>query len=98
MPLVRGVELIRLSDIDWTEVIDQLTSRGWVRLRRAWRPTQFITPHRDPDTAGGVIAVLTIHGAAVFRVWDLEGSVAQAQAQPELAAEWETEDGDLVLL
>jgi hypothetical protein len=46
----------------------------------------FITRHRDPGTAGGVIAIVTIRGTAVFRVWDDD------------VHEWETADGDLVLL
>lgn len=179
MRIVRVVEQrVDLSEIDWAEVVDQLTSRGWARLRGAVAPDalealehaapgpwsslpetegsagvrqagvachssfdaaahavrslaeeilagidgvgglgvatlpvfndaewcraeggqKYITPHRDPETAGGVIAVLTIHGRAVFRVWDLDGSLADAQAHPELAAAWETEDGDLVLM
>jgi hypothetical protein len=165
-----------LSTVDWSEVADQLTSRGWVRLARVvapptldalehaasgpWSPLpeteegvrqagfachrsvdesadvvrsfadaihhgidsahtpdaarlprfnhaewcraergeKFITAHRDPDTAGGVIAVLTIRGRAVFRVWDMDGPVADAQRYPELAIAWETESGDLVLM
>jgi hypothetical protein len=179
MRIVRVVERrVDLSDIGWAEVVDQLTSRGWARLReavapdalealehaapepwsslpategsagvhqaglvchssvdeaadgvrslaeeicagidgldipciapvpmfnhaewcRAERGEKFITPHRDPETAGGVIAVLTIHGRAVFRVWDLDRSLADAQSHPELAATWETEDGDVVLM
>lgn len=47
----------------------------------------FITPHRDPPTAGGIIAVLNIWGAAQFRLWDDQG-----------LHEWRTDDGDLVLL
>jgi hypothetical protein len=65
---------------------------------RAETGQKFITPHRDPDTAGGVIAVLTIRGRAVFRIWDLDGSLADAQSHPELATSWESEDGDLVLM
>lgn len=65
---------------------------------RAEMGQKFITPHRDPDTAGGVIAVLTIGGRAVFRVWDLDASLADAQSHPELATAWETEAGDLVLM
>jgi hypothetical protein len=179
MRIVRVVDRrVPLSDIDWAEVADQLTSRGWARLRGAVAPDalealehaaaspwstlpetegsagvrqagvachssvdaapdgvrslaeeicegidgavapgvaplpvfnhaewcraeggqKYITPHRDPDTAGGVIAVLTIHGRAVFRVWELDGSLADAQSHPELAAAWETEEGDLVLM
>jgi hypothetical protein len=36
----------------------------------------FITPHRDPDTAGGVIAVVTIRGQALFRIWDRVATIA----------------------
>jgi hypothetical protein len=179
MRIVRVVERrVDLSGIDWAEVVDQLTSRGWARLRgavvhdalealehaapgpwsslpetegsagvrqaglachsavdeaadgvrslaegicagiesavipgvallpvfnhaewcRAEKGQKFITPHRDPDSAGGVIAILTIHGRAVFRVWDLDGSLADAQGHPEFATAWETEHGDLVLM
>jgi hypothetical protein len=48
---------------------------------------KYITRHRDPPTAGGVIAVVTIRGRALFRVWEGAG-----------AHEWETGDGDVVLL
>lgn len=65
---------------------------------RAERGQKFITPHRDPPMAGGVIAVLTTRGRASFRVWDMNRSSADAACQPELAEEWETNDGDLVLL
>lgn len=47
----------------------------------------FITAHRDPPGAGGVIAIVTVSGHARFRVWEESG-----------ATEWVTEDGDLVLL
>jgi hypothetical protein len=59
---------------------------------------KFITAHRDPIKAGGVIAVLTIRGRAPFRVWDFDGTTADAAGQPELAECWETADGDLVLM
>lgn len=65
---------------------------------RAERGQKFIAAHRDPHTAGGVIAVLTIRGTAVFRVWDFDGSLADAQRLPELATVWESHDGDLVLM
>lgn len=64
----------------------------------AERGEKFITPHRDPEAAGGVIAVLTIRGRAVFRIWEFTGPLADAQAHPELATAWESEDGDLVLM
>lgn len=47
----------------------------------------FISPHRDPSGAGGLIAVVNLDGAARFRVWD-----------GDRCTEWMTEDGDLVLL
>jgi len=65
---------------------------------RAERGQKFITPHRDPNTAGGVIAVLTIRGRAVFRIWELEGPSAEASEHPETATTWDTQDGDLVLM
>lgn len=45
-----------------------------------------------------MIAVLTIEGQAVFRIWDLAGSLADAQRHPELASVWDTEAGDVVPL
>lgn len=65
---------------------------------RADKGRMFITPHRDPQTAGGVIAVLTIRGRAVFRIWGLDGSLADAQGHPELATSWRSDHGDLVLM
>lgn len=65
---------------------------------RSERGAKFITPHRDPSTAGGVIAVLTIWGQATFRVWEIDGSPADAERHPELATSWVTADRDLVLL
>jgi hypothetical protein len=59
---------------------------------------KFITPHRDPDTAGGVVAVVTLRGRAVFRIWDLDGPPTEAEDHPELATTWETEGGDLVVM
>lgn len=47
----------------------------------------FIAPHRDPPGIGGVIAIVTLAGRALFRVW-----------QTSDVTEWETVDGDLVLL
>jgi hypothetical protein len=46
-----------------------------------------ITAHRDPPLCGGVIATVTLFGQARFRVWSGADVV-----------EWETTDGDLVLL
>ena len=50
-----------------------------------------ITAHRDPPAYGGVIAVVTLAGAARFQVWD----------EPEGASPpsgWRTRSGDLVVL
>jgi len=49
----------------------------------------FITPHRDPPGAAGVIAIVTLHGTTTFRAWD-EDTAAEH--------EWQTETGDLVIL
>lgn len=58
-----------------------------VQWGRSHNGTGFITAHRDPPGAGGVIAIVTLSGRALFRVW--HGSET---------TEWETDDGDLVLL
>ncbi|MGZ4128999.1 MAG: hypothetical protein ACXVQ2_12690 [Actinomycetota bacterium] len=47
----------------------------------------YITAHRDPPAAGGIIAIVTLHGRARFRV-----------RHGMSASEWDTADGDLVLL
>jgi hypothetical protein len=47
----------------------------------------YISRHRDPPTAGGVIVVATLAGRAVFRIW--------RDTEP---AEWETADGDVVII
>jgi hypothetical protein len=65
---------------------------------RSERGRKYITAHRDPDTAGGVIAILTIRGQATFRVWEFDGPLPEARRRPEVATAWETGDGDLVLL
>lgn len=49
--------------------------------------TGYITAHRDPPAAGGLIATATLYGEARFRVWN------GAQT-----TEWDTADGDLVIL
>jgi hypothetical protein len=58
-----------------------------VRWGRSQDGIGYITAHRDPPGAGGVIATVTLWGEAVFRVWH----------GPQ-ATEWETADGDLVIL
>lgn len=47
----------------------------------------YITAHRDPPTAGGVIAIVTLSGQCPFRVWNGPSPT-----------EWVTRDGDLVIL
>jgi hypothetical protein len=47
----------------------------------------YITTHRDPPAAGGLIAIVTLFGQATFRVW-----------HGTQATEWETADGDLVIV
>jgi hypothetical protein len=47
----------------------------------------FISRHRDPRTAGGVIATVTLSGTATFRIWG-----------DDEAAEWNTADGDVVIV
>ncbi|HEV2071731.1 MAG TPA: hypothetical protein VGR26_18255 [Acidimicrobiales bacterium] len=169
---------IDLRNLGWSEVVDQLMSRGWVRLRgavssdasealehagpgpwhslpetegsagvrqaglachsavdqapdvvrllcgeiksgvdsatgtsvaylpafnhaewcRAESGEKFITAHRDPDTAGGLIAVLTARGRAVFRIWDWDGPSREVHNNLDRATEWESDDGDLVLM
>lgn len=56
----------------------------WGRSRQG---VGFITRHRDPPGAGGIIVIVTLTGNAVFRVWE-DGD----------GTEWLTEDGDVVLL
>ena len=57
----------------------------------------YITAHRDPPGVGGVIAIVTLSGTTRFRVWpgDVDPRQDPGAAPP---AEWDTGDGDLVLL
>jgi hypothetical protein len=88
----RGIDGAQVPDVP---PLPDFNHAQWCRGDRG---EQFITPHRDPDTAGGVVAILTIHGRAPFRVWDGERGLADADGDPKGAEEWETENGDLVLL
>lgn len=47
----------------------------------------FISAHRDPSAVGGVIAIATLTGRALFRVWGSGG-----------VNEWLTGEGDVVVL
>lgn len=59
----------------------------------------FITPHRDPPTALGVVAITTLEGAARFCVWDDDATdLAPARHREEMAHQWDTGDGDVVIL
>jgi len=59
----------------------------------------FITPHRDPRGATGIIAILTLRGSARFRVWGEDGSGLPPKQHEQLTShEWFTDDGDVVLL
>lgn len=80
------------------ETVEPLPGFNHVSWCRADRDQHFITPHRDPDTAGGVVAIATLRGRASFRVWDLDCSLDHAERHPGLATRWVTDDGDLVLL
>jgi hypothetical protein len=59
----------------------------------------FITPHRDPATAVGVIAIVTLEGAARFCVWDDTATdLAPAHHRDDTAHQWDTVDGDVVIV
>jgi hypothetical protein len=58
----------------------------------------YITAHRDPPGAGGAIVTVTLRGHARFHVWDDNTDLPPAQHDHALGHEWETGDGDLVLL
>jgi hypothetical protein len=58
----------------------------------------FITPHRDPQRASGVIAIVTLRGRVLFRIWDIDGTNADAERHPEMAEQWQTAGGDVVLM
>ena len=59
----------------------------------------FITPHRDPPGAAGVIAITTLRGSARFRVWDDDNTDLPPRQHLRAASHhWDTCDGDLVIL
>ena len=59
----------------------------------------FITPHRDPPSALGVVAITTLEGAARFCIWDDDATdLPPAQHRDDTAHQWDTGDGDLVIL
>jgi hypothetical protein len=76
-----ALDSARRSDVP---VLPRFNEVTWGRSQDG---VNFITPHRDPPSVGGVIAIVTLHGTARFRVWDDAG-----------ANKWETDDGDLVLI
>jgi hypothetical protein len=59
----------------------------------------FITPHRDPPTAVGVIVITTLEGVARFCVWDADATdLAPARHGEDTGHQWDTADGDVVIL
>jgi hypothetical protein len=58
-----------------------------VTWARSHDGAHFISAHRDPPGVGGVIAIVTLRGRALFQVLGRSGP-----------AQWVTGDGDLVLL
>ena len=68
-----------------TPVIPCFNEMRWSRSQEG--AGRSITAHRDPPLCGGVIAIVTLFGKARFRVW--------SGADP---VEWDTGDGDLVML
>lgn len=59
----------------------------------------FITPHRDPPRALGVVAITTLEGAARFCIWDDDATdLPPARHRDDTAHQWDTADGDLVIL
>jgi hypothetical protein len=60
----------------------------------------YITRHRDPPTAGGIIAITTLAGHARFRVWDDDGvsDVPSSRHDRAVAHERDTDGGDLGIL
>ena len=57
----------------------------------------YITAHRDPPAVGGVIAIVTLSGTTRFRLWPDDVDPRQDPDAPP-PVEWDTGDGDLVLL
>jgi hypothetical protein len=90
--ITAGIDGARVAGID---PLPAFNHAEWCRSEGG---RKYITAHRDPDGAGGVIAILTIRGRAVFRVWDLDGPVSEVRRQAERATTWETDAGDLVVL
>lgn len=62
-----------------------------------WSRMGYITAHRDPPGVGGVIAIVTLSGNAPFRAWPGDADPRVDDGAPD-PVEWETEDGDLVLV
>ena len=68
----------------------------WGRAR--FDGSMFITPHRDPPGAGGVIAITSLYGHAPFRVWHHRADPRLTGSESAPFAQWTTADGDLVIL
>lgn len=58
-----------------------------VQFGRSRAGVGFISQHRDPPRAGGIIVIVTIRGRSRFRVWHAEAVTA-----------WDTDAGDVVIL
>ena len=75
--------------------IPPFTDVQWGRARADG--AQFITAHRDPARAGGVIAITTLFGAARFRIWH-DRADPRKSADELPSTTWKTGNGDLVLI
>jgi hypothetical protein len=87
-----GINSVTIAEVP---ALPPFTDVQWGRARPDG--AQFITAHRDPARAGGVIAITNLFGAARFRIW-------HDRADPRLSADelpstsWQTANGDLVLI
>lgn len=102
-PIVRSVAQSIVLAINRTRSAEclELPTFNHANWGRSINGVGFITAHRDPPTAGGVIAITTLAGRARFRVWDDDDSASElplVDHDPVAAHEWNTDDGDLVLL
>jgi hypothetical protein len=92
--IVRELAASALPDLP---AIPDLNEVSWTRYPAGGG---LITAHRDPSTYGGLIAILTLHGRATFRVWDgaVLGAPAEMLDRGTTSSEWTAAAGDLVLL
>lgn len=97
-PAVRRLAAAIRTGFDATGSTPPLPEFNHVQWGRPDRGRMFITAHRDPVTAGGIVAIATLRGRAAFRAWEHDGPRSAVEQRPEVATEWETGPGDLVLL